>query len=186
MVQSMKMKLTAAMLASGLALSGTGVLAATLVPGLGGGGNDPFPASLNGSPSLAKCNTGTGGASFVQCSNWEDEGGAPGDYSNAFTLDYTQGSAGYSFAWTFDPSLVTGAVDVLYPKYVAVKQSNFYEVWLLDQTEYFGGSIFTTLNDISHVSFYNTGQTTVVPLPAAGWLMLLGIGGLAAMRRRKR
>ena len=28
--------------------------------------------------------------------------------------------------------------------------------------------------------------TTVVPVPAAGWLMIAGIGGLAALRRRKR
>lgn len=34
---------------------------------------------------------------------------------------------------------------------------------------------------LSHVSLY----TTPIPLPAAGWLMLAGIGGLAALRRRK-
>jgi hypothetical protein len=31
-----------------------------------------------------------------------------------------------------------------------------------------------------------TGGTAVVPLPAAGWMLLAGVGGLAAMRRRKK
>lgn len=30
-----------------------------------------------------------------------------------------------------------------------------------------------------------TGDPGVVPLPAAGWMLIAGIGGLAAMRRRK-
>jgi hypothetical protein len=46
-------------------------------------------------------------------------------------------------------------------------------------------------SDNSTTSPYNTdtacglGTTTVVPLPAAGWLMLAGIGGLVALRRKK-
>jgi hypothetical protein len=120
----------------------------------------------------------------ITCTDWED-GASAGNYANAFTLIYTDGAGGYSFDWTYDPSLVTGTSDPLYPKYVAVKQATSYQVWLLDPSEYFGGSIFTGLNDISHVSFYNTGTPGVVPLPAAGWLLLAGVGGLVAMRRKK-
>ncbi len=48
---------------------------------------------------------------------------------------------------------------------------------------------------LSHSSIYYNGTsgtgggggggTTPIPLPAAGWLMLAGLGGIAAMRRRK-
>lgn len=38
---------------------------------------------------------------------------------------------------------------------------------------------------ISNITFWNTGQSGVIPLPATGWLLIAGIGGLAAMRRRK-
>jgi hypothetical protein len=164
-----------------------GASAATLVPELGGDGNDPFPDPLNGSPSLAKCDTGTDGESPVTCTDWED-GASEGDYSKAFSLEYLDEDeeAGYSFSWTFDPSLVTGTLEVLFPKYIAVKQARAFQVWLLDPSEYLGGSIFTGLNDISHVSFYDTGKMPPVPLPAAGWLMLAGLGGLAALRQRRR
>ena len=30
------------------------------------------------------------------------------------------------------------------------------------------------------------GDLTPIPLPAAGWLLMAGVGGLAAMRRRKK
>jgi len=32
---------------------------------------------------------------------------------------------------------------------------------------------------------YNTAQINAVPLPAAGWMLIAGVGGLMAMRRRK-
>ncbi|MEX0281268.1 MAG: VPLPA-CTERM sorting domain-containing protein [Arenibacterium sp.] len=48
-------------------------------------------------------------------------------------------------------------------------------------------SVYQT-GDPSTAEFYFRITETVapVPLPAAGWLLLGGIGGLAAMRRRKR
>ncbi|MXQ07684.1 VPLPA-CTERM sorting domain-containing protein [Alphaproteobacteria bacterium GH1-50] len=39
--------------------------------------------------------------------------------------------------------------------------------------------------DISHVTLYGRGVGQEIPLPAAGWLLLGGLGGLVAMKRRK-
>jgi hypothetical protein len=150
-------------------------------------GNDPFPNALVleqydiDSPALAKCDTGTDGLTFdYDCGNWKD-GNADGVYDEAFTLTYTDAN---SFDWTFDPDDVTGTDDLLFPRYVVVKQSNNYEIWELSFGERLGGTIDSDRNDISHVSFYDSME--VIPLPAAGWLLLGGLGGLYAMKRRKR
>lgn len=42
------------------------------------------------------------------------------------------------------------------------------------------------INDITYSYTRLTPPPSAVPLPAGGWLMLAGVGGLAAMRRRRR
>ena len=40
---------------------------------------------------------------------------------------------------------------------------------------------------LSHITFYNCGPgVNVVPLPAAGWMLIVGLGAMGAMRRRKK
>ena len=45
-------------------------------------------------------------------------------------------------------------------------------------------TFYFTERNVSHVSIYDTGTPPEVPLPAAGFLLLGGLGGLAMMRRR--
>ncbi len=39
--------------------------------------------------------------------------------------------------------------------------------------------------NLSHITFYDSEDPVVVPVPAAGWLMASGLLGLASLRRRK-
>jgi len=148
-------------------------------------GNDPFPESFLGSPALAKCDQsgGTG-----ECTTWEDaatsRGGAEGDYSGAFSLTFLDNQ---SFSWSFDSSLVTDTLSVLSPTYIAVKASNKYQVFQVTQSDASGFADISAYqrNAISHVSFYDGGGVTPTPLPAAGLLLIGGLGAMAAFKRRK-
>jgi hypothetical protein len=85
---------------------------------------------------------------------------------------------------------------------VLVKAGNAYSAYLFDispstGTEFAGGfntQLAGLVNNkgtgqgLSHLEVAGvfTGTTPVVPLPAAGWLLLAGVGGLAAMARRRK
>jgi len=180
-----------ALLAAGL-WAGSAVADATY-PMISGeiAGTDPFPGPLNESPALAKFDVSDDG---YPAGTWLD-GDAPGDYSGAFTITFTDGMSG---SWTFNPNLVTGlgANPVLFPSYIAVKGGDGYLIYTLDPTvDSVSGNWSTeglsvgsgNTPALSHISFYDTG--TVVPLPAAAWLFgsaLLGMAGIGARRQSKK
>lgn len=172
-----------------LAFSGFQAGAATYIDSYPG--NDPFPDPYMDSPALAKCDTETDGGPYtITCATWLD-GHATGDYSDAFSLIYDDNS-GVNFNWTFDEDDVTGTTEVLFPKYVLIKQSSMYYAWELDGSEIYGGFIQTDLGDISHVSFYDGASPPPppppppsVPLPAGLPILVSGLGALMWLRRKK-
>ena len=73
---------------------------------------------------------------------------------------------------------------------VSIKSSNEYLVYLFDLSPdalISGMGFFAVYDeqDLSHMTIAYIPGTSEIPLPAAGWLLIAGLGGLAVMRRRK-
>jgi hypothetical protein len=160
-------------------------------------GNDPFGGQEKGlygtfdgveinSPSLAKCDvTGTSACAWENTGHPDLEGEY---YPSAFNV--TIGGDKKSGTWSFTPDDALSLV----PHYMVVKAAT---TWLLFDLEGALSGSWSTLGilnnggkqpGLSHLSFYNTGKPDMpgVPLPAAVWLMLAGIGGLGAVARRRK
>ena len=121
----------------------------------------------------------------LACS-WENGAVAGENYVGAFSVSFTDDKAG-SWSFTGGP-LLTHA-----PAYMVVKAATNWALYALDGA--LSGSWSTsglmTPNGknqagVSHISFYNSAAPAAVPLPAAGWLLRAGAGGLAAAARRRR
>lgn len=70
---------------------------------------------------------------------------------------------------------------------MVLKAGNTFGAFLLNAAEYMVGTWFTD-RDLSHASVYygGTPQPAPILLPATGFLLLGGLGGLAMLRRRKK
>lgn len=167
--------------------------AATYTPGEGKNECSAFKGfgncELNGSPTIIK---------FDDSLEVEDKNGLfPSIDGSEFTFDVdeTDDEGGIlSFFWTYTPGLND-------PFLTAIALKGGKEGWAWTSTfDYIAGvySGFLSMEEaglvndkgkpqaLSHVTFFDTGTPpSEVPLPAARWLMLAGIGGLAALRRRK-
>lgn len=173
-----------------LALAGGAASAATCTGSFGGGQTTTFTVNQlvpTGSTVDAICvnnsNDSVGAVSnFFGVDNWMlgdksgDESG--GDDVVSFGTEFTQGSS--SGSWEIlNPDNYSSIMLVL-------KAGNTFGAFLLDSAEIMAGT-WSTSRGLSHASVYYGGEPTPapVPLPASAVLLMAGIGGFAALRRRK-
>lgn len=146
-----------------------------------------FPGAYGSVGSWMK---GTGSTGIFGHNDWEflakDE---KADGVAVDGLSFTLGDAtksGMDGTWSYDGPLYDEMVLVL-------KQGSTFAAYLFEDAkdivsgEWQTTSAFgLTAGDLSHMSVYGRMiDVSRVPVPAAGFLLLAGLGGLAAMRRRK-
>ena len=110
-----------------------------------------------------------------------DEGGGDGNvaFDNA-PLEFDDG------VWSLTLASGFTASDI----FVVLKQANSFAAFLLDINEPYQGfwstlGPSTSVQDLSHASvYYKPGEPAPIPLPAAGWLLIAALGGLAVARKR--
>jgi hypothetical protein len=201
-VKSLKTLAAAAGLA--LAFSVSGASAATFNPDMdngdiirysgngcnGGGPNqEEAPGLDQGGPGFGDCSL-DGSPVIVKYENGDHELGNLFQFFNPdwITISFNDG-ADNEGNWRYDPvPLADGTVVGITGAYF--KGGSGYTVWRAD-SPYYGGSgwhYWTTgsNNALSNATFFDT--TQVIPLPAAGWLLLTALGGLGAagLRRRRK
>lgn len=146
-----------------------------------------LPTPVNDSASLLNNNTFGSDAGLFGRTNWAQlaKFDTPGGGSNTNGLSLSGNN------WSFAGSLLYDAVAIV------LKQSNTFSAYLFVGGLASSGTWSTPgfgqqSGGLSHMSIYTSGDRIVpppppppvVPLPAAGFLMLGALGGLAALRRR--
>ena len=96
-----------------------------------------------------------------------------------FTFIFTD-EEGKSGTWTYTPCATCPSIT----SFVAKGGDGFTHYWSDPQTALLTGD-WSRDKGLSHLSFYDT-KPAVIPVPAAGFLLIGALGGLAALRRRRR
>jgi hypothetical protein len=140
--------------------------------------------AFEGSPIIVKYNNG----GSTQINNLFAATFGAGDIT-------INGAGGSSGTWEYNPGPDGGPGITAF----VVKGGNYFNLfYTVDFEPFFGGSAVNWFTPkqcgnspkgpnfcgLSHLSFYDSdGGTPKIPLPAAAWLMLAGIGGLGAVAR---
>ncbi|WP_103174544.1 VPLPA-CTERM sorting domain-containing protein [Paracoccus sp. SY] len=173
-----------------LAVAGGAASAATCTGSFGGDQTTTFTVNQTvpaGSSVSAVCvdesNDSEGAVSgLFGIDNWilGDKSGDEDDGDGAvfFTTEFSEGTT--SGLWEISNP------DNFSPVMFVLKAGNTFGAFLLDSAELMAGDWLTD-RDLSHASVYYADEPTPapIPLPASALLLLGGVGGLAALRRRR-
>lgn len=119
-----------------------------------------------------------------------------GGYTGLFgEEDWTQlarsngGDLTDGLSYSIDDGTFSWSGDIYDQMVVMLKQGNTFAAYLFDGGIGTGGTwesfaFDTNARDLSHMSIYARGDMSVVPLPAAGFLLIGALGGLAMLRRK--
>ena len=180
-------KLRTLLIAAGFAFAGSVASAATLIDVYDGNdptqGDDPrlyIPDEGIDSPFLYKCDD-------IEEDNLSCTDVYANDYDDGtFTIDFTSddGSTG-TWTWVANPEVE----DPVAPHYFSVKKTNGWALYEITDEELVAGTGLWDTSEFgggepSHISFWNTGVPEI-PLPAAGFLLLGGLGAFGFVCRRK-
>lgn len=111
--------------------------------------------------------------------NWEFNSLFSSVLASMFTFTFSS-DEGKTGTWTYTPCPTCPSIT----SFVAKGGNGFTHYWSDPQTALSSGS-WKIENGLSHLSFYDT-KPAVIPVPAAGFLLIGALGGLAALRRRRR
>ena len=169
-----------------------------LVPGgAGGGGGSRLSSFL----ATTQKETGKPAGSTVDAICVNNSNDSEGAVSGLFGItdwmlgdksgDENSGDGVVSFGTEFAGGSSSGSWDILNPDgyssiLFVLKAGDTFGAFLLDSATLMAGDWFTS-RGLSHASVYYGGEPTPapVPLPASALLLLAGVGGLAALRRRR-
>jgi hypothetical protein len=175
----------------GLGSATNGISTGDVTGNLGGSTDCWGTASGNDSQQTGVATDGssnfeTGGMLYSFVSKKDIGGGITGiDIGLTVTPDATDGTKG---SWSVDAAKFAPYGDFLISLKAASNPG--YAVWLFSGSDAASTSGTWSIawdKDLSHLSIYaKKSDTPVVPLPAAGWMLIAGVGGLVAMRRRRK
>mgnify|MGYP001350213678 CR=1 FL=1 len=136
----------------------------------------PFEnCAYNGSPIIAKFDRQNDGTFVASLNNGPTF--FPSIDGSEFSITYTGGNSG---SWTYTP----GAGDPLITVFV-VKWGNSFTIYANDGDPNSGTFVIPGQQGLSHISFYDTKQPTIVPEPMSLALLGMGLVGLGVVARRR-